>query len=218
VHEGDEAVIPEPLNFNDILPLSTNLFYRYFGSLTTPTCDEIVTWTLFATPALLSSKQVRSGVTWHQLETQNFSPSAAEWISPINQRRGAASGQQRSTYSVAQRTNCLPFPLNFGTPWLCFNFCTTFFRIGTNTFVWMTQIPVNRSHIDFNEVITLIVLMLVTRKFKLFRLDGAGFHREHAHSHGRAKLVPKIWTRLPRDQFLSDIMCRKQLGASLVAS
>ena len=63
VHEGDEPVIPEPLNFNDFLPLSTNLFHRYFGSLTTPTCDKIVTWTLFATPALLSSKQVRSWVT-----------------------------------------------------------------------------------------------------------------------------------------------------------
>ena len=87
VHEGDEAVIPEPLNFNDILPLSTNLFYRYFGSLTTPSCDEIVTWTLFATPALLSSKQVRSGVIGHRL--QSISTSLHPQLSEFRQLTNA---------------------------------------------------------------------------------------------------------------------------------
>ena len=57
-HEGDQVIIPEPLSFHDILPDDTSSFYRYAGSLTTPNCDEIVIWTVFATSYFLSSNQV----------------------------------------------------------------------------------------------------------------------------------------------------------------
>ena len=57
--EGQETAVPHPIPLMDLLPDSVDDFYRYQGSLTTPQCNEIVTWTLFATSISLSEKQVR---------------------------------------------------------------------------------------------------------------------------------------------------------------
>ncbi|XP_063596242.1 carbonic anhydrase 2-like [Penaeus indicus] len=40
------------------LPANTNTFYRYSGSLTTPTCNEIVTWTVFQDVITISENQL----------------------------------------------------------------------------------------------------------------------------------------------------------------
>ena len=57
-HAGDSVTIPEPVNFFQLLPFGRRKFYRYQGSLTTPPCSEIVTWTVFRYPLLLTSGQV----------------------------------------------------------------------------------------------------------------------------------------------------------------
>ncbi|XP_063586969.1 carbonic anhydrase 3-like [Penaeus indicus] len=63
-----------------------HLFFRYQGSLTTPLCNEVVTWTLFQTPIALSSNQLaqfRALISHdgrHRLQ-DNFRP-----VQPLNGR------------------------------------------------------------------------------------------------------------------------------------
>ncbi len=45
------------LPFHEMLPVRTSSFFRYSGSLTTPSCDQIVTWTVFKNPIALSENQ-----------------------------------------------------------------------------------------------------------------------------------------------------------------
>ena len=58
-HANDTIAISEELDLDDILPEDFQSFYRYSGSLTTPKCDEVVTWTVFSNPNLMSSSQLR---------------------------------------------------------------------------------------------------------------------------------------------------------------
>lgn len=58
VHNGDETILRSPLSLNRLLPRRTSSFYRYFGSLTTPDCQEIVTWTIFDNTIEISERQV----------------------------------------------------------------------------------------------------------------------------------------------------------------
>lgn len=55
---GESENLTSPIALEDLLPDNTNNFYRYSGSLTTPTCNEAVIWTVFETPIALSERQV----------------------------------------------------------------------------------------------------------------------------------------------------------------
>lgn len=55
--EGTEVTLSTKVSLKELLPDNTSTFYRYFGSLTTPGCQEIVTWTVFDTPIVVSENQ-----------------------------------------------------------------------------------------------------------------------------------------------------------------
>ena len=48
----------QAFEFDSLLPTDKSKFYRYNGSLTTPTCNEVVTWTVFKDYVEISQAQV----------------------------------------------------------------------------------------------------------------------------------------------------------------
>ncbi|XP_073521577.1 carbonic anhydrase 4 [Phyllobates terribilis] len=56
----DNITTVSKVKLQDLIPSDLKVFYRYEGSLTTPPCDEIVTWTLFAEPIELSKAQIET--------------------------------------------------------------------------------------------------------------------------------------------------------------
>ncbi|CAL1536771.1 unnamed protein product [Lymnaea stagnalis] len=57
IKNPDKTAQLTPTALNSFLPASFPHFYRYPGSLTTPTCEESVTWTVFKEPIHVSEKQ-----------------------------------------------------------------------------------------------------------------------------------------------------------------
>ncbi|XP_071988135.1 carbonic anhydrase 4-like isoform X2 [Engystomops pustulosus] len=88
-----------PLNLSQSLDdllgdVNLTMYYRYNGSLTTPTCDEIVLWTIFKNPITVPSKVVTAfaSAIKHNISANvetmqnNFRP-----VQPLNGRRVQAS-------------------------------------------------------------------------------------------------------------------------------
>ncbi|ACK67145.1 Carbonate dehydratase [Rippkaea orientalis PCC 8801] len=75
--------IPEKLidnvrvSLEDLLPKNPSI-YRYFGSLTTPPCSEIVHWVIFQNPLEISATQIQK---FHEIFPLNARPTQ-----PINRR------------------------------------------------------------------------------------------------------------------------------------
>jgi hypothetical protein len=54
-----EVQLAQPVNISELIsPSASGSFYRYDGSLTNPGCFEVVTWTVFEQPIMISPKQV----------------------------------------------------------------------------------------------------------------------------------------------------------------
>lgn len=60
-----EAALDRSISAKSFLPRNTADYYRYTGSLTTPTCNEGVIWTVFSKTLPISADQVNSVVEIH---------------------------------------------------------------------------------------------------------------------------------------------------------
>ena len=67
--QRDDKENVQPFTLEKLLPRNTDMFYRYYGSLTTPPCDEIVIWTIFKDPVGISKSQLRE---FHKLFQESF--------------------------------------------------------------------------------------------------------------------------------------------------
>ena len=71
------SVDSEVMSMHDLLPAERQVYYRYAGSLTTPTCDEVVTWTVMAAPVYITEEQMKILRTVRNLDSlplHNFRP------------------------------------------------------------------------------------------------------------------------------------------------
>lgn len=57
---GSKSLTTDLYPLTSVLPRDLSRFYRYKGSLTTPPCSEVVTWTLFEDHVPVSEKQMNS--------------------------------------------------------------------------------------------------------------------------------------------------------------
>ena len=57
ITKGDVAEI-KSMDMTKLMPYNLDEFYRYDGSLTTPACNEIVTWTVFKEYVKISKRQL----------------------------------------------------------------------------------------------------------------------------------------------------------------
>lgn len=82
---GKNEKFTEKLLLKDLLPKKINTYYRYEGSLTTPSCGEAVVWTVFETSIPISLDQLQRFKTVYDDEghvlTHNY-----RHIQPLNSR------------------------------------------------------------------------------------------------------------------------------------
>ena len=62
-HVGSEAEVTEEISIDDLLgKVDRTQYYRYNGSLTTPSCNEAVVWTVFKESIKINKNLVRASL------------------------------------------------------------------------------------------------------------------------------------------------------------
>ncbi|KAJ8049763.1 Carbonic anhydrase 4 [Holothuria leucospilota] len=84
--QDDEYFFQRVVSLSDLLPEDKSRFYRYDGSLTTPSCYEVVQWTVFEETVEISERQVN---LFRQLTTGLFNESylTGNTYRPLQPRR-----------------------------------------------------------------------------------------------------------------------------------
>ena len=73
VPSGSVVEMPHNMSISDLLAgVDLTKFYRYLGSLTTPTCNEAVVWTVFQEPIRISRELVSHRHHWASLLTYHL--------------------------------------------------------------------------------------------------------------------------------------------------
>ncbi|CAG5117708.1 unnamed protein product [Candidula unifasciata] len=79
-----------------LLPTDLQHFYRYEGSLTTPPCNETVTWTVFKTPVQISEDQIS---IFRSLKSSDIDPETNTNYPLVNNVRPLQSLNDRVVYA-----------------------------------------------------------------------------------------------------------------------
>jgi len=88
---NSHSAFSSPVSLSSLLPKDTSAFYRYSGSLTTPTCNEVVTWTLLHHPVGVSESQL-AGLRALQDGDGNTMGDNFRAVQPLYGRKVTANG------------------------------------------------------------------------------------------------------------------------------
>ncbi|CAJ0604738.1 unnamed protein product [Cylicocyclus nassatus] len=85
IYPGNSTTI-ENFCLQSLLPENIDSFFRYDGSLTTPGCNEVVTWTVFAEPITIAPLQMKEFQEVHSDEETRLETNCRP-VQPLNGRR-----------------------------------------------------------------------------------------------------------------------------------
>ncbi|XP_071849206.1 carbonic anhydrase 2-like isoform X1 [Apostichopus japonicus] len=106
-YEGNTTEIPSnnTISVADMLPKDVTRYFRYLGSLTTPTCNEVVVWTVFEDSISISADQMEILRNLHEGDAQspeiedNYRP-----VQSVNDREIAFSSAAKYSLSLLLST------------------------------------------------------------------------------------------------------------------
>jgi carbonic anhydrase len=67
------------VNWYALLP-ADHTAYRYYGSLTTPPCTEIVNWVVFQQPVMVSPMQIKAFAGWFPHNNRPIQPRGRRFV------------------------------------------------------------------------------------------------------------------------------------------